>query len=176
MQSDPIFCPFSSARGLQSLAAFSAGLASSMEVSLDEMVRSERLFSFLLQITEALSDCVKVDEVCETACNLTHLLAPYSRVMIYRFDREDWHGKVIHEVTTLGTPKLYLGLQFPASDIPRQTRDLYVLNRTRQIVDRFSMVARLIQHKESVQDAPFDMSHCFLRAGEKKAQWLGRTL
>jgi light-regulated signal transduction histidine kinase (bacteriophytochrome) len=55
----------------------------------------------------------------------------YDRVMVYRFD-EDWNGDVIAEACR---PELetYLGLHYPATDIPAQARALYLRNRVRQI-------------------------------------------
>ncbi|MBF0220093.1 MAG: GAF domain-containing protein [Gammaproteobacteria bacterium] len=57
----------------------------------------------------------------------------YDRVMLYQF-HEDWSGEVIAEATSpaLGS---YLGLHFPASDIPEIARNLYMLNPTRLIPD-----------------------------------------
>jgi light-regulated signal transduction histidine kinase (bacteriophytochrome) len=57
----------------------------------------------------------------------------YDRVMLYRF-HEDWSGEVIAEASnpTLGS---YLGLHFPASDIPAIARNLYMLNPARLIPD-----------------------------------------
>ncbi|WP_115552326.1 bacteriophytochrome BphP [Xanthomonas arboricola] len=57
----------------------------------------------------------------------------FDRVMIYRFD-EEWNGDVIAEARQ---PDLeaYLGLHYPATDIPAQARALYLRNRVRQIAD-----------------------------------------
>ncbi|QIK37945.1 GAF domain-containing protein [Caldichromatium japonicum] len=57
----------------------------------------------------------------------------FERVMIYRF-REDGCGEVITESLESGLPP-YLGLRYPASDIPQIARKLYQLNSHRQIPD-----------------------------------------
>ena len=44
----------------------------------------------------------------------------YERVMVYRFDN-DWHGEVVGECL-LAEVDSYMGLHFPASDIPEQAR------------------------------------------------------
>jgi len=61
------------------------------------------------------------------------VITGFDRVMIYRF-HEDWSGEVIAEGTTesLGS---YLGLRFPASDIPAIARNLYMVNPSRIIPD-----------------------------------------
>lgn len=60
-------------------------------------------------------------------------ITAYDRIMLYRF-REDWAGEVIAEVATPNIGS-YLGLRFPASDIPAIARNLYMLNPSRLIPD-----------------------------------------
>lgn len=61
------------------------------------------------------------------------LITGYDRVMFYRF-LDDWSGEVIAEATNdnIGS---YLGLRFPAADIPLIARNLYMLNLSRPIPD-----------------------------------------
>ncbi|MCU1369806.1 MAG: bphP [Ilumatobacteraceae bacterium] len=60
-------------------------------------------------------------------------LTGFDRVMVYRFDAE-WNGEVVVEVAR---PDLepFLGLRYPASDIPPQARALYSRTRLRLIPD-----------------------------------------
>jgi light-regulated signal transduction histidine kinase (bacteriophytochrome)/CheY-like chemotaxis protein len=60
-------------------------------------------------------------------------LTGFDRVMIYRFDH-DGSGEVIAE-TARGGLESYLGLHYPASDIPRQARILYERNWLRIMPD-----------------------------------------
>ena len=60
-------------------------------------------------------------------------LTGFSRVMIYRF-AADATGEVIAEDAAAGMER-FLGLHFPASDIPVQARALYLLNAFRIIAD-----------------------------------------
>ena len=60
-------------------------------------------------------------------------LTGFGRVMIYCFD-EEWNGEVIAEVA-VDSPVSYFGLRFPASDIPAQARQLFLINPLRTIVD-----------------------------------------
>lgn len=57
----------------------------------------------------------------------------YDRIMIYKF-HEDGHGEVIAEDKG-NDLETWLGLHYPASDIPKQARDLYIINLTRLIAD-----------------------------------------
>ncbi|WP_235532884.1 histidine kinase dimerization/phosphoacceptor domain -containing protein, partial [Sphingomonas sp. Leaf412] len=71
--------------------------------------------------------------LCERAAVAFRQLTGFDRVMIYRF-RDDDAGVVVAEDRD---PRLgsFLNHHFPASDIPRQARALYVRNRTRVIPD-----------------------------------------
>jgi light-regulated signal transduction histidine kinase (bacteriophytochrome) len=69
--------------------------------------------------------------LCERAATAFRQLTGFDRVMIYRF-LDDEAGRVMAEdrAPELGT---FLHHHFPASDIPKQARALYVRNRTRTI-------------------------------------------
>ena len=60
-------------------------------------------------------------------------LTGFDRVMVYRF-LDDGSGEVIAESLAEGVLS-YLGLRYPASDIPAQARALYLRNRVRVIPD-----------------------------------------
>lgn len=62
------------------------------------------------------------------------------------------------------TRDLYKGLNFPASDIPKQARDLYKLNKVRLLYDRDQETARLVCRSKEDLDIPLDMTHSYLRA------------
>jgi chemotaxis family two-component system sensor kinase Cph1 len=101
--------------------------------------------------------------------NLSHLLKNaaeqikkvigYDRVMIYKF-HEDGHG-VVSEVKE---PELepFLGLHYPASDIPKQAREMYKINHIRLIADVTTQPAALLSIAEGEQ--PLDLTNSGLRA------------
>ncbi len=62
-------------------------------------------------------------EACWMAAKEIHRLTGFDRVMVYRF-AADWSGEVIAEARKEGVDS-YLGTHFPASDIPKQARELY---------------------------------------------------
>lgn len=61
------------------------------------------------------------------------LLTGYDRVMIYRF-QHDGSGEVVAEARR-GNLEPFLDLRYPASDIPKQARELYKKNLIRMIGD-----------------------------------------
>ena len=84
--------------------------------------------------------------------------------MIYQFD-EAWNGKVVTELVDYrATKDLYKGLHFPASDIPKQARDLYKINKVRLLYDRDQETARLVCRSTKDLETPLDMTHAYLRA------------
>ena len=70
-------------------------------------------------------------------------LIGYDRVMVYRF-RHDDAGEVVAESRDEAMES-YLGLRFPASDIPAQARALYVRNRIRVIPDAGYRAVAIVQ-------------------------------
>ena len=60
-------------------------------------------------------------------------MSGFDRVMLYRF-ADNYEGEVISEAKAEHAES-FLGLWYPASDIPEQARKLYQLNPIRNIVD-----------------------------------------
>lgn len=96
----------------------------------------------------------------QTTALLRNVLG-YDRVMIYRFEH-DGAGKVESEARRHDLES-FLGQYFPASDIPRQARALYLKNPIRIISDTRGQSVAI----EPVFDAagePLDLSHAHLRS------------
>ncbi|KAL6008979.1 Phytochrome A1 [Asimina triloba] len=70
-----------------------------------------------------------VDTVVQEVFELTG----YDRAMAYKFHDDD-HGEVISEITKPGLEP-YLGLHYPATDIPQAARFLFMKNKVRMICD-----------------------------------------
>ena len=81
---------------------------------------------------QRLSEITSIDELRHQAAAEIRAIVGYDRVMVYDFHR-DGHGEVVADDRI---PELepYLGLHFPASDIPAQARQLYLSKISRQIV------------------------------------------
>lgn len=82
----------------------------------------------------------------------------YDRIMIYRF-LEDGHGEVLSEVKNEELDP-FLGLHYPATDIPQQARALYKLNHTRIIADVNTTDSLIATYT----DEQLDLTHSGLRA------------
>ena len=101
-------------------------------------------------------------DLCAMAARHIRDLTGFNRVLVYRFDA-DWNGKVIAEDRDDVLPS-YLDLHFPASDIPAQARDLYVLNRLRLIPDAVYRPEPIEPQLSPVDGRPLDLSLSALRS------------
>jgi light-regulated signal transduction histidine kinase (bacteriophytochrome) len=98
--------------------------------------------------------------LCERAVVEFRRLTGYDRVMIYRF-LDDGAGEVIAEDRRQGMSP-FLNHRFPATDIPRQARQLYVRNLVRVIPNVGYTPAPL--RPAWTAEAPLDMSDSILRS------------
>jgi len=122
-------------------------------------------FGFYHQARGAMSrlrDARDLTDLCQEAVREVRRLTGFDRVIIYRFD-SDWNGQVLAEDRS-ETADPYMGLHFPASDIPRQARALYLLNLLRLIPAVDYEPARLVALEDEAAQGPLDMSFCVLRS------------
>ena len=101
-----------------------------------------------------------MDGFLHSCVSQIQVLSGYQRVFIYRF-LPDWSGEVIAESTAPGCESRFLGLRFPASDIPEQARALYRINLLRIIGD---VDATAIPLLSTAASAPLDQSNSLLRS------------
>ncbi len=103
-----------------------------------------------------------VEALCQLAAEGVRDITGFDRVMVYRFAR-DWHGEVIAEARREGLEP-WLGLHYPAGDIPAQARRLYVVNWLRLIADVGYRPAPLVPPLDPATGAPLDLSFSVLRS------------
>lgn len=103
-----------------------------------------------------------VNQVCQVAAQDLRSLTGYDRVMVYRFD-PDANGEVVAE-SRRDDWQPFLGLQYPASDIPRQARALYLRSWIRVIADVDYAAVPLIALPGTIQVDQLDLSMSVLRS------------
>ncbi len=86
----------------------------------------------------------------------------YDRVMIYKF-HQDGHGEVVAEAREEHLNS-WLGLHYPATDIPEQARQLYKVNHTRLIADVDQEPSSIITSIQHPSEVPLDLTCSTLRA------------
>ena len=135
-----------------------------------ETVRSESVGDFrsitdpiarLKHFLSAVQMTASVEECCTAAASLRKATG-FDRAMVYRFLPDD-SGEVVAEDAREGLES-FLGLHYPASDIPQQARELYRRNWIRTIPDINYVAAPLVPPMNPRTGMTVDMSHCALRS------------
>jgi light-regulated signal transduction histidine kinase (bacteriophytochrome) len=120
------------------------------------------LYSLVGDFLGKLNDADSVAQMSQLAADEIRRLTGFDRVLVYSFDGED-HGQVVAEALGAHLPS-YAGQRFPASDIPRQARELYALNRIRLIRDADYTPAKLVPAANPLTGQPNDLSFAALRS------------
>jgi len=122
------------------------------------------VFNVMSQVQEQLAAAPNLDKFLKILVGVVKELTGFHRVMVYQFDAQ-WNGRVVTElVDPRATKDLYKGLNFPASDIPKQARDLYKVNKVRMLYDRDLETARLVCRTVEDLEKPLDLTYSYLRA------------
>ncbi|WP_372011564.1 diguanylate cyclase domain-containing protein [Paenibacillus chitinolyticus] len=101
-------------------------------------------------------------EASQMAAEQIKEMLGYDRVMVYEFD-EEWNGKVIAEAKEEGLEP-FLGHHYPASDIPKQARELYLRNWLRMIVDVYYKPVEIVPTLHPATGRPLNLSLSVLRS------------
>ncbi|MBB6274130.1 light-regulated signal transduction histidine kinase (bacteriophytochrome) [Pedobacter cryoconitis] len=123
------------------------------------------VFQEIKYISTAIDQADSVQEVCDIAIHELRKLSGFDGVLMYRFDT-DWNGTVIAEEKDERLER-YLGQTFPASDVPKQARQMYLKNTYRLIPNRDFEPVRLYPVINPVTNAFIDLSDCNLRSVAK---------
>jgi diguanylate cyclase (GGDEF)-like protein len=126
--------------------------------SLEPLNVAAHLRTPLLHMEKA-SSVLKLAQIVATEIRK---LSGFDRVMAYRFD-EDWNGEVVAEAVGPGS-LAYSGLHFPASDIPAQARQLFLLNHLRLIANVGSTPVPIVPELGPLTGRPLDLTRSGLRS------------
>lgn len=125
--------------------------------------KADDLYLVLMRrVMAQLQTATTLREACAMLAQEVQVFTGFDRVMIYKFHEDD-HGEVIAEALASGQES-FLGLHYPASDIPRQARRLYTLNWLRAIVDAHYTPVDLVPLLNPLTNAPLDLSYAVLRS------------
>ncbi|MEQ9314812.1 MAG: HWE histidine kinase domain-containing protein, partial [Henriciella sp.] len=117
--------------------------------------------SYVRPMIERVRKAKTVEELCRIAARQMKALTGFDRVMVYRF-AEDQSGEVIAEAVSPDVDS-FMGLHYPASDIPQQARELYRRNLLRIISNVNEKVSPILPER-SPDGTPLDLSMSGLRA------------
>ena len=103
-----------------------------------------------------------LDRLCDVVVREIKAITRFDRVMVYQLDK-DGAGTVIAEAVEAKLEP-FLGLHYPATDIPKQAKYLYALNLLRLIPDISYEPVGLIPSLNPLTNKPLDMSMSTLRS------------
>jgi two-component system, chemotaxis family, sensor kinase Cph1 len=133
-----------------------------------EIAYGERPFSFpntyqaVRNSVEELNRAGTLAELYDTTARAVRALTGFDRVMVYRYD-EDYNGEVVAE-SKREDLNSFLGLHYPASDIPAQARALYEKNWLRLISDVGYTPVPLVPSVDPDSGSPLDLTYSTLRS------------
>ena len=127
----------------------------------DDLITESDLNGVIAKFVALLEEVKDAETLCRRVTEQVRELTGFDRVMLYRFD-EEGHGTVLAEDRNEKLPS-YMGLCFPATDIPRQARALYILNRLRIIPDVEYTASPLLTTGDA-GGRPLDLSLSILRS------------
>lgn len=125
--------------------------------------------SELINLTQYAIDGMKhamnygsVIALAQETCEIIKKITSYNRVIIYQFDEQDQSGIVIGEVVDEGIDS-YMGLHFPATDIPCNVRKMYLNQSLRYIPSNKKASIKIIPNLNAAEKISLDLSYINLR-------------
>lgn len=127
-----------------------------------ESLRHETLADLVRDFSVEAHNIGSSEKLYNLLVSTVREITGFDRVKLYRFD-EDWNGAIVAEDRADFMPS-YLGLTFPASDIPEQARKLYSRNFLRLIADISYKPIYMVPPSITPGRKPIDMSYSVLRS------------
>lgn len=127
--------------------------------------RENNLAQLMLKFQESLlstASDTNLSQYFDEIASVVRALTGHDSVMVYRFDG-NWNGEVISQSRIESAPA-YLGLHFPASDIPPQARRLYTTNLVRVVADVNAVPVPILPTLNPVTQQPLDLTYSALRS------------
>lgn len=131
-------------------------------LELEPREESPAILQLLARAIRKLQAAPDIDALKQTAVTELRRLTGYDRVMLYRFgpggDGEVWAEAKAPELDP------FLGLHYPASDIPKQARELYRLNWIRLIASSAYTPVPIVPDVHPVTGNCLDLTYAALRS------------
>ncbi|TYP77352.1 ATP-binding protein [Aquimarina intermedia] len=125
---------------------------------IEQIYYQQQMTDIITELGSAETDL----EMCDRAAHLIKDFLEYDRVMIYKFDAQ-WNGEVVSEAKEEHLES-WLGLHYPASDIPQQARKLFLKQGVRMIADVASDSVSIVPELDPKLQEPLDLTRSELRA------------
>ncbi|MEO5813760.1 MAG: ATP-binding protein [Gemmatimonadaceae bacterium] len=128
----------------------------------DGGIRPERMNSIMRSTVDRLESAENVDDLAQGVAREMREITGFDRVWVYRF-HPDWHGEIIGEAKR-DDIETWMGMHYPASDIPAQARALFLRNVLRVIPDVRFVPSPLVPIRNPLDGTPLDLGDAVLRS------------
>ncbi len=122
-----------------------------------------KIYAHLMHNISSIAASNDIDAICNLTAQYVRDVTGFDRAMVYRFD-SDRHGEVIAEAVNSRTKPRFLGLHFPASDVPQQVRAMYTSQRMRSIYDVKAAPVPLVPQVDAGSGQATDLGGSILRS------------
>ena len=143
------------------VALHASGASIVLEFELSPKGEATEHLGHVRPMIDRIAEAATIEDACAVAARQVRALTGFDRVMVYRFGADEG-GTVVAESMKSGLEP-YMGLRYPASDIPQQARALYKRNLLRIISD-VNDEGHVIEPLLSPEGTPLDLSMSTLRA------------
>ncbi len=127
-----------------------------------EHLTVDRISAVMRSTVQKLERAESMNELAQGVASELRDLTGFDRVWVYRF-HPDWHGEIIGE-SKRGDVESWMGMHYPASDIPAQARALFLRNWLRVIPDVAFVPSSLVPVDNPLTGAPLDLGGSLLRS------------
>ncbi|HEX6037297.1 GAF domain-containing protein, partial [Longimicrobium sp.] len=128
----------------------------------DGRVVPEQFGAIMRGVTERLERADSLHELAQGMAEEMRAITGFDRVWVYRF-HPDWHGEIIGEARR-DDIETWLGMHYPASDIPAQARALFLRSWVRAIPDLHFVPSPLVPQDNPLTGRPLDLGSSVLRS------------
>ena len=118
-------------------------------------------FSMIRQTIGRLKSTQSLAEFCEVVALEARHITGLDRAMVYHFHADD-SGEVMADAHREDLPS-WLGLRYPASDIPRPAREIFKRIGVRPLPDAQGELCEMVPLLNPDTGRPLEMTHCALR-------------
>lgn len=118
-------------------------------------------YAIIKKTVATLQSTSTLQQFCQVLADEVRVLSGMDRVMIYKF-HADHHGEVVAESRQDDLPP-WLGLHYPAEDIPKPARDIFAKTWIRPVPDIAGALAEMVPLVNPDTGKPLDMTYCALR-------------
>ncbi len=136
-----------------------------IEQDIENDIQDNSLFDLMQYVVDGMklqSTIQSIEELVQKTCSEIQKITKFDRVLAYQFDERDDSGVVVGEVIA-GNMEAYLGLHFPATDIPEHVRAMYLKMPIRYIPNIDYKLGKILPEINPVTKTYLNLSNTMLR-------------